>query len=331
MGEQTAAAPVAGPSQLGLQRVAVLGPGGVGGLLAGLLARAGPSVVCIAGGDTAAAIRARGVSVHSERFGNFSVAVDAEQQLREPVDLCLVTVKATHLDAALERVRADVLGDALLIPLLNGVEHVALLRQRYPAARVLAGAIRVESTRTAPGEVVHSSPFASVVLARRDDAPAQRVDDVVRLLTQAGLDVEVGHDEVGVLWGKLAFLAPMALLTTHAHAPVGVVRDQRRDDLVALVSEVAAVARAEGAAVDTDGVLAMFDKIPASMQSSMQRDAAAGRPLELEAIGGAVLRAAARHHLSVPVTTGLVDDLRQDLTGRPELSKTWSGDRAAGA
>ena len=288
--------------------VAVLGPGGVGGLLAGLLARAGARVVCLAGPDTAAAIGERGLSVRSRLFGDFTAAVDTAERLDSPVDLCLVTVKATHLAAALERVPADVLREAALVPLLNGVEHVALLRQRYPDASILAAAIRVETTRTGPGEVLHESPFADVVLAGSGDD--RRVRAVAELLQQAGVGVEVDGDETSVLWSKLSFLAPLALLTTHAQAPAGVVRQQRRTDLEAVVGEVAAVARAEGASTEASAVLAFFDQVPPTMQSSMQRDAAAGRPLELEAIGGAVLRAAARHDLPVPVTTRLVDDLR---------------------
>lgn len=88
------------------------------------------------------------------------------------------------------------------------------------------------------------------------------------------------------------------------------VRERRREDLLAVIAEVAAVARAEGAPADEHGVLQFFDQVPASMQSSMQRDAAAGRPTELDAIGGAVVRAAATHGIPVPVTAGLVQQLR---------------------
>jgi 2-dehydropantoate 2-reductase len=79
---------------------------------------------------------------------------------------------------------------------------------------------------------------------------------------------------------------------------------------VATVGEVAAVGRAEGAAVSADDVVGVFDAIPTGMKSSMQRDAETGRPLELDAIGGAVVRAAGRHHIPVPVTSRYVDQLR---------------------
>jgi 2-dehydropantoate 2-reductase len=69
------------------------------------------------------------------------------------------------------------------------------------------------------------------------------------------------------------------------------------------------VARAEGAAVEEHAVVAFFDSIPAELRSSMQRDADAGSPLELDALGGAIVRAAARHGIPVPVTTRYVEEL----------------------
>jgi 2-dehydropantoate 2-reductase len=291
-------------------RVAVLGPGGVGGLLGALLARAGADVVCLAGARTAAVLAERGLHVSSGRYGALDVPVRAAERLTEPVDVCLVTVKATHLQGALERVPGDVLGSALVVPLLNGVDHLALLRSRYPAAGVVAATIRVESTRIEPGVVRHGSPFAGVALA----AVGERADDVRRLaaaLGSAGLDVTVTGDEGTTMWGKLVFLAPLALLMTGESAPAGVVRQRRRDDLTAVIAEAAAVARAEGAAVDEAEVLRAFDALPEGMQSSMQRDAAAGRPLEVDAIGDAVVRAADRSGIAVPVTSGLVKQLRE--------------------
>jgi 2-dehydropantoate 2-reductase len=299
------------------RQVAVLGPGGVGGLVGGLLARAGADVVCLAGPDTAAAIGREGLSVRSGRFGDFRVPARGSERLADRVDLCFVTVKATQLEAALERVPPGVLRDAVVVPLMNGVEHVTRLRRHCPDSSVVAASIRVESTRRGPGQVLHESPFANVVLAG-GGVTDQQAHEVAVLLGRAGLDVEVDGDESAVLWGKLAFLAPLALLTTHAQSSAGVVREQRREDLVAVVHEVAAVARAEGADTDADRVLRFFDQVPRSMQSSMQRDATAGRAIELEAIGGAVLRAAARHGLPVPLTSRLVDDLRRYEKGRSD-------------
>jgi 2-dehydropantoate 2-reductase len=287
---------------------AVVGPGGVGGLLGALLARAGHPVVYVAKPGTAAALNAGGLSVRSAQFGDFHVPAKAVARLAEPVGMCLVAVKATSLDAALAGVPPPVLGDGLVLPLLNGVEHMAVLRARYPAAQVVAGAIRVESTRVAAGRIEHTSPFSWIEVAS-DTAPRERVAALAAQLRNAGLDVTIRDDETTLLWDKLAFLAPLALLTTHAGAPVGVVREQRRDDLEAVIGEVTAVAGAAGAPVEPAKILGMFDRVPADMRSSMQRDAEANRPTELEAIGGAVLRTARQHGIQTPVTARLVHEL----------------------
>jgi 2-dehydropantoate 2-reductase len=295
--------------------VAVVGPGGVGGLLGAVLTRAGHPVVYVAKPDTAAALNSAGMSVRSAQFGEFQVPAPAVDRLAEPVDVCLVAVKATSLDAALAGVPAGTLGDGLVVPMLNGVEHLSALRAAYPPDQVVAGAIRVESTRVAVGRIEHTSPFSWIDVAS-DTAPRERVEALADQLGQAGLEVTVRADEAALLWDKLAFLAPFALLTTHAGAPVGVVRTDRRADLEAVVGEVAAVAGAAGDAVDPAAILSMFDRIPPDMKSSMQRDAEADRPIELDAIGGAVLRTARRYHLDTPVTARLVADLEAREAGR---------------
>ncbi|MET9903164.1 2-dehydropantoate 2-reductase [Streptomyces sp. NPDC006446] len=289
--------------------VAVLGPGGIGGLLAALLARAGHRVICLAGDETARTLAADGIEVRSGHFGDFTARVEADTELREPVDVCLIAVKATALDAALERVPAKSLGEeGLLVPLLNGVEHPALLRERYRPEQVAPAVIRVESTRIAPGVIEHGSPFAEVDLTG-DTAPRARVDALAGALEWAGVRARVQDGEAATLWAKMSFLAPFALLTTRYGVPVGDVRTLHREELTALVEETAAVGRACGAPVDAAAALARYDAFPAGTKSSMQRDAEAGRTLELDAIGGALLRAAERSGVPVPVASALVREL----------------------
>ena len=293
----------------GALRIAVLGPGGVGGLLAALLARSGNSVVVLAGGDTARAIAERGLRLESSRFGDFQVKVQLAGQLRSQVNACLVTVKATHLREALRRVPAEALGPALLVPFLNGIDHMDLLRTAYPKSNVVAATIRVEAARVEAGVIRQTSPFAAIELATTHPI-RDKVEELAMHLRETGLDVRVREDETAMLWEKLALLAPLALLTTHERGNIGTIRTRRRDDAIALISEVAAVARAERAAVDPDGVLRLVDLAPETMETSMQRDQVAGLPLELDAIGGAVLRHAAKAGIAVPITTRLVNDLQ---------------------
>ena len=124
-------------------RVAVLGSGGVGGLVAALLARRGDQVTCLDLPAIAAALAANGLELRSPALGDARVAVEAATRLDHPVDVCFVTVKAAQLGAAVEAVPAGALGDGLVVPFLNGIDHVAWLRGRYPPDQVVAGTIRV--------------------------------------------------------------------------------------------------------------------------------------------------------------------------------------------
>ncbi|MFI8227867.1 ketopantoate reductase family protein [Streptomyces sp. NPDC085900] len=288
--------------------VAVLGPGGIGGLLAGLLARAGHRVICLAGEDTVQVLRRDGIRVRSGRFGDFTARVEADTVLREPVAACLVAVKHTALEAALDRVPPSALGDGLLVPFLNGVEHPAALRARYRPDLVAPAVIRVESTRVAPGVIEHGSPFAEIDLTG-EGVDRKRLDAPALALEAAGPVTRVLDDETGALWAKMSFLAPFALLTTLHALPLGEVRTRHREELTALVEETAAVSRACGGPTDPARAMARYDAFPPQTKSSMQRDAEAGRPLELDAIGGALLRAADRHGVSVPVTARVVREL----------------------
>ncbi len=288
--------------------IAVLGPGGVGGLLAALLSRAGHRVICLAGDDTAQALRENGISVRSPQFGEFTTKVEADTALREPVDVCLVAVKHTTLDAALERVSPEALADGLVVPFLNGVEHPAVLRRRYRPELVVPGTIRVESTRVAPGVIEHGSTFTKIELAS-DTAPRSQVESVVAMLAGAGTDATVVGSESAMLWSKLSLLAPFALLTTRYDVPIGEIRTTRRDELVALLAETTALGRANGAQVQAEPMLAFLDGFAPEAKSSMQRDAEAGRALELDAIGNALLRAADQHGIDVPLATRLVGEL----------------------
>jgi 2-dehydropantoate 2-reductase len=289
--------------------VAVLGPGGVGGFLAALLARAGESILVLAGDDTSRAIARDGLRLESKTFGDFAVSVPTAGRLAHAVDACLITVKATHLREAVERVPSHALGSGLVIPFLNGIEHVDFLRTVYPPECVVAATIRIETTRTGPGVIRQTSPFASIEMAA-SPSNRDRVETIAAHLMATGLGVKVRDDELAMLWDKFALLGPLALLTTHERANAGTIRTRRRADTIAVIGEVAAVAAADGIHIDPEAALRLMDSIPEAMESSMQRDQAAGRPIELDALGGALLRRAAQAGIAVPVTQRLVDDLQ---------------------
>jgi len=286
--------------------IAVLGPGGVGGFLAAALARAGENVIVVAREDTAAAIAADGITVRSVRLGDFFAHPRARTECSEPVDVLLVATKATGLEDALERIR---LSPPLVVPLLNGIDHMARLRARFGAGRVAAGVIRIEADRPEPGQIVQTSPFLRVDLAADDPALAPRLGALAQALLDADVPVLVGQGEAQILWSKLVRLNALASTTSATDRPIGVIRSdpEWREILIACIYETAAVANADGAEIDPSDTLAELDDAHAELGSSMRRDIAAGREPELDAIAGAVLRAGARHGIACPTVERLAE------------------------
>ncbi len=287
-------------------RHAVLGAGGVGGLVGGALAKAGHPVTLLVRPSRRDQYPER-MSVQSEALGTFEAPVQVADRLDGQFDVVWFTVKATALEVALSAVAPEKLGDGVVVPLLNGVDHVEQLRRRYGAERVLPGTIRVEAEQIGPGRVRHLSAFADVQVAP-NPATRARAEALCEELRGAGLGCEVRDDEVTMLWSKLCFLAPFALATTASRGPLGVVRSDPGwwSRLEGCVKEACAVGVAEGAKVAPEPILVAFEGAPDGFRSSMQKDVAAGRPPEVEAIAGPILRGGTKHGIDVSATRSLV-------------------------
>jgi 2-dehydropantoate 2-reductase len=287
-------------------RHAILGAGGVGGLIGACLAHAGDSVTLVVRRET---LDQQPRQLHLESpFGNFTVDVAVAAEV-PAVDVLWITVKATQFEAALTALKNP---DAVrgIVPLLNGVDHIALLRAKYGSERVIPATIAVETERVSPGHIVHRSPFARLNVLTAGRA---LLGSTLDQLSQIGFACRFIDDEPTLMWGKLVFLAPFALSTTAADKTVGeVIADPSwKGQLEACVREACAVAVAEGAKVDPEAILAGMMAMPANMRSSMQKDVEQHKAPELDAIAGPILRGARRHGIEVPATKKLVAAVEQ--------------------
>ncbi len=292
-------------------KVAVLGPGGVGGLLAGALERAGDEVIVVARESTAETIAEDGLRVGSVTLGEFIERPRTTTKLQEPVDALIVATKAAGLEAALQRIAVD---PPIVLPLLNGLDHVALLRERFAPETVLAGTIRVEADRPEPGVVVHTSPFLLVEMASRFESARAGMGDLARVLSDAGVKARgewpiAERSEAQVMWSKLVRLNALACTTSAYDKLLGEIRStpELRADLVDAIEESCAAGQAEGADdANPQKAIDELERAHETLGSSMQRDIAAGREPEVDAIPGSVLRAAKRHDLRCPTIERLV-------------------------
>jgi 2-dehydropantoate 2-reductase len=291
-------------------RHAILGAGGVGGLVGAGLARYGEAVTVVLRPE-ALKDYPRELSLVSP-FGSCSVPVERVAQLSQPFDVLWIAVKATHLDAALRSVtKAEQIG--AIVPLLNGIDHVALLRSRFGHDKVVPATIGVESERAAPGKIVHRSQSARLTVSSIGES---RLASTLVTLRQFGFNCQFATDELKMLWNKLVILSPCALVTTASSLTMGEVYSHPvwREKMIAAMYEACAVATASGTAMDPATFIRFFEGMPPVSRSSMQKDVAAGNPPELDGIAGPILRRAEEHGIDVPVTRELVEMIRGKST-----------------
>ena len=296
--------------------VAVLGLGGIGGVLA---ARTG--ALAVGTERTVAVIRDRGLTLVNG--GLTTVAhPEATTRLEQAVALLAVAVKAYDLESALDRVEPEALDGAVVLPLLNGLEHVGALRARFdgPSYRLLqappvvaAGSIGSLSAHAPePGFVVQGTPSPGRVTAASRDLDRERLAAALAPLRVPGIEVVQLDDEREVLWEKATRLAVLAAATVASGRPVGALRDDPawREGMRASLDEAVWTAAADGVSLAADEQWGMIEAMPPELTTSAARDAAAGRPTELDAIVGSVVRSARRHAVETPSLDALWEEAR---------------------
>ncbi len=280
----------------------MVGPGAVGGLIAALLHRADEDVVAVARPDAAKAINSDGLTIRSGQYGNWTAPVPAQETVPHGARVILAT-KAFALSDSIARIRTS--APAEIISLLNGLDHLADLRESCPGTSITGAAITVEAARSSPTVVEHRSPFLRIAV------PEESSDSLtVEALRRAGITVAARDSENVVLWNKFRFLAPLALLTSYWNLPIGAALARDEDLTTGLLTEVSAVATADGLPTTVPTVAEALRGLPPGMRSSLQLDMAAGKPSELDAIGGTLMRRGQKHGLFTPAVARMVDELR---------------------
>lgn len=278
---------------------AILGAGAIGGLMATALSSLGEDVTLIVRAEKLAE-HPHTLSVGSDA-GTINAPVKIAAHVNEPFDVLWIATKAYQLEAALASIE-EVPG--IIVPLLNGVDHIAVLRARFGHDRVVPATIAVEAERSAPGHFVHRSPVR-LNIAASGEAVLKNVVDGLREL---GWTCKFIASEPTLLWSKLCFLGPFALATSASGKNLGeILADAEwKSKFESTIREACAVAAKEGAQVDGEKGAAAFAAFPPTMRASMAKDLAAGRPLELDGIAGPILRGGFRCGVPTPVTSSLV-------------------------
>ena len=288
-------------------RIAVMGAGSVGGYLGGMLARGGHDVSLIARGAHLAAIRERGLRVvrDNEEFTVRCAATDNPAEVG-PVDVALLTTK-TYQNAAAVPAMAPMVGpDTTVLCLQNGIDSYLTPAEAFGAGRVMAGAVYIEAGRDGPGVARQAGDVVRVVFGETDGSLSERGRAIADAFNGSGVPAELTNDVRTGLWSKFLFIATMAGVTSMARATLAELmpRPEWREVVVGCLREIEAAGRANGVNFPLDvhdTTLAYIEDNLADLQASMHTDVTAGRPLELEALNGAVVRAGRAGSVPTPI------------------------------
>ena len=309
-------------------RFVIFGSCSLGGNFGARLSHSGQDVTFIARGAHLQAMQSSGLRVDSLN-GDFVLpgvkATDDPSSLG-PADVVILGVKTWQVPDAAQAIRPLVGEGTLVLPLQNGIEAPAQLAEALGKEHVLGGLCRLSSLVAAPGHIRHVGLNPTIAFGELDNRRSERVEALRQAFAQAvGCTPEVPADIHVALWTKFLFIAPFSGVGAVTRVPAGVLRavPETRQMLIAAMHEVESLAAAQGIHLAPDAIdktLAIIDNSPVGMMASMQRDIIDGRPSELEAQNGAVVRLARAAGVPVPVNTCLYASLLPaELKAREKL------------
>ena len=297
-------------------KVAVIGPGSVGGYYGGVLAHHGNEVSLVARpGVYFDAMKANGLQLRTN-WGDFTVHPQVTSDPAEigPVDFIFYSVKLFNNEEALPLIKPLLKKDTTILTVQNGVDSADQIAAIYGWEHVIAGATYIETGRPEPGVIHQSGSTARIVFGEQDGSKTARTEEVFNLLNVEGIQPDVGDDIAVTLWTKLCNVGPIGTVMTASRSSfVEVLASPWGEYTVRSVMEdVERVARAKGVNLAPDVVdEKLRDGVAeaADTQASLQGDFKAGNQLEIEHLLGMVVREGRALNVPVPASAALVTSL----------------------
>jgi 2-dehydropantoate 2-reductase len=311
-------------------KIAIIGVGGVGGYFGGKLAKAGVDTVFIARGAMLDALRSKGLRVDSIA-GDFVVdrvnATDDPSSVG-PVDAVIFATKAWQIPDAAEKAKPLVGKETIAVPLENGMEAPDQLAHAFGRQHVLGGLCGIVSYIVAPGHIKHAAIDPFVMFGELDNSRTPRVERLQQTFERAGIKADIAPDIHRSMWSKFLFIAPMSAIGALTRVPIGSWRSipETREIAIRAMREMIAIANARGIDLGDDAIertLERYERMAPDSTSSLQRDIIEGKPSELEAQAGAIVRMARESKVATPVCETLYALLLpQERRARGDASMT---------
>ena len=308
-------------------RIAIFGAGSIGGYFGGRLSQVGEDVAFIARGEHLNAMLTHGLRVDSIN-GDFEVqpvqATDDPSKVGK-VDMVLVGVKAWQVSETAEAMQPMIGPETFVLPLQNGLEAPAQLSEIIGEQHVLGGLCGLFCYVAGPGHIVHAGTDPFVKFAELDNHRSQRVELLLDAFKRAGVNAEIPPDIQAAMWMKFMFITVWSGMGAVTRAPVGIWRSLPETRQMAELSlqEIIAVAEARNISLPEKAlqmIMTMYDGLVPESTASLQRDVMDGRPSELEAQIGAVVRFGQEADVATPQHTSIYRSLLpMELRARGQL------------
>jgi 2-dehydropantoate 2-reductase len=276
-----------------MARIAIIGPGAVGGLIAAWLGQTGRHEITLCARRAVGALK---VTFRDQTITSSPTVITSPADAK-PMDWVLVTTKAYDASGAATWFGGLCSKGAPVAVLQNGVEH----RERFAAylfpEKIVPVMVDCPAERASLDQIVQRGPGK---LAVADDALGR---EFAGLFEGTPISVSLTDDFKSAIWRKLCVNAAGAISAVLLQ-PAVVMRDERTGEIArGIVRECIAVGRAEGAVLDdslVETVLQGYREAPPDAVNSLHADRAAGRPMESDARNGVIVRLGRKHNIPTP-------------------------------
>jgi 2-dehydropantoate 2-reductase len=288
-------------------KLLIVGAGSTGGYFGGRLLQAGRDLTFLVRPQRAEQLRARGlVLISPQGDARLRPRLKTAAELTEPYDVILLTVKGFALEAALDDMTPAVRADTVILPVLNGMRHIDILRARFGKEAVGGCVCRVATTLDEDGQVIQINALHEIIYGEFDGRPSRRMHALDRFMADAGFDARLSSAIEREMWEKWMLLASVNATICLMRGNLGEVEaaSEGRDFILAVLNEVVAVISAVGVSPSEAAVTevrAQSTQKGSNQTSSMYRDLEKGRRVEVEEIIGDLVRRGRAASIPVPL------------------------------
>jgi 2-dehydropantoate 2-reductase len=288
-------------------RLLVVGAGSTGGYFGGRIVQAGLDVTFLVRDLRAAQLRERGLQISSPHGDAVLqpklITADA---IAEPFDAILLTVKGFQLDAAMKDIAPAVGPETMIVPVLNGMQHMDIIARRFTPHNLVGCALKVATVLNDDGRVVQLTPLQDFAYGELDGRTTPRIQALDTFMRRADIGARLSSAIRREMWEKWILLAALGAITCLMRGTIGEIEACAggKNFALQLFDEVVAIVQAVGEPPSEAFLNMAREQLTAKgspLASSMFRDLQRGRRIEVENITGDLLRRALDTRVAVPL------------------------------